>query len=71
MFVVNKTESEEGINIDAISGATITTNAMTKGVNAAKITAIYLLTEYSDSGDTEVTENENESVATEGGEVSE
>lgn len=71
LFVVNKTESEEGINIDAISGATITTNAMTKGVNAAKITAIYLLTEYSDSGDTEVTENENESVATEGGEVSE
>lgn len=71
LFVVNKTESEEGINIDAISGATITTNAMTKGVNAAKITAIYLLTEYSDSGDTEVTESENESVATEGGEVSE
>lgn len=38
-FVVNKSADSEGINIDAISGATITSNAMTKGVNAAK--AVY------------------------------
>lgn len=32
-----------GENIDAISGATITTNAMTKGVNTAKIVVKYIL----------------------------
>jgi len=34
-FIVNKEEKEEGNNIDAITGATITTKAMTNGVNAA------------------------------------
>lgn len=43
IYIVNKSDSEEGINIDALSGATITTNAVTKAVNAAKITDLYLL----------------------------
>lgn len=43
LYVVNKSPDSEGVNIDAISGATISSNAMTKGVNAAKITADYLL----------------------------
>lgn len=43
LYVVNKSSDSEGINIDAVSGATISSTAMTKGVNAAKITADYLL----------------------------
>lgn len=52
-FVVNKNESEEGINIDAISGATITTKAMTKGVNAALVTGKYIMTLNSEGGTNE------------------
>lgn len=43
LYIVNKSDSEDGINIDALSGATITSDAVTKGVNTAKITATYLL----------------------------
>ena len=43
LYVVNKSDSADGINIDALSGATITTKAVTKAVNAAKITDIYLM----------------------------
>ena len=39
LFVVNKSDGEDGMNIDALSGATITSKAMTKGVNAAKLAA--------------------------------
>lgn len=45
LFVVNKDEAAKGNNIDAISGATITTKAMTKGVNAAKIAALVIIGE--------------------------
>lgn len=43
-FVVNK-DNKDGLpnEIDAISGATITTRAMTKGVNAAFITAMEIM----------------------------
>lgn len=41
-FVVNK-DGGEGIRIDAISGATITTRAVTKGVNAACQLALELM----------------------------
>ena len=34
-FVVTKTGAKEENEIDALSGATITTNAVTNGVNAA------------------------------------
>ncbi len=75
LYVVNKDNSADGINIDSISGATITTNAMTKGVNAAKITAGYLLTikeEVASEGETTVSdENGNvtdETTVQEGGE---
>ncbi len=36
-FVVNKTADAEGNGVDAISGATITSNAMTNGVNGALV----------------------------------
>ncbi len=43
-FVVNKDNKDNLPNeIDAISGATITTRAMTKGVNAAYITAMEIM----------------------------
>lgn len=42
MFIVNKLSDVEGTNIDAISGATITSNAVTKGVNTAVIVATAL-----------------------------
>lgn len=62
MFAVNRPDSEDVINIDSISGATITSNAVTKGVNAGKLTVSYLI------------ENENSSKETssvEGGETDE
>lgn len=64
MFVVNKAQGQDGINVDSISGATITTNAMTKGVNAAKLTAAYLLSAESDkeNADVEADKSENESI---------
>lgn len=37
LFVVNKADNQAGTNIDALSGATITSKAVTKGVNAAVI----------------------------------
>ncbi len=40
-------------NIDAISGATITTNAITKGVNAASIVADYLIEDVSENNNIE------------------
>ena len=43
LYIVNKSDSEEGVKIDALSGATITTKAVTKAVNAARITDLYLL----------------------------
>lgn len=39
LFIVNKDNNSEGTNIDALSGATITSKAVTKGVNAAVIAA--------------------------------
>ena len=43
-FVVNKDNSAGAANeIDAISGATVTTRAVTKGVNAAYITVTQIL----------------------------
>lgn len=38
-FIVNKEDGVDGMRIDALSGATITSKAMTKGVNTAVITA--------------------------------
>lgn len=43
LFVVNKAENQAGTNIDALSGATITSKAVTKGVNAAVIVATAIL----------------------------
>lgn len=43
LFVVNKEDNAEGTNIDALSGATITTKAVTKGVNAAVIVVMTIL----------------------------
>lgn len=48
LFVVNKEDNTEGTNIDAISGATITTNAVTKGVNTAILVAESILSEVKD-----------------------
>lgn len=45
LFVVNKADNVEGNNIDALSGATITSKAMTKGVNAAKIVGTLIINE--------------------------
>ena len=39
LYIVNKYDKAEGTNIDAISGATITSKAVTKGVNAAILVA--------------------------------
>lgn len=39
LYIVNKDDKAEGTNIDAISGATITSKAVTKGVNAAILVA--------------------------------
>lgn len=65
LYIVNKSDSEEGINIDALSGATITTNAVTKAVNAAKITDLYLLgaegTEEKNNEDESLSDTDNES----------
>ncbi len=44
-FVVNESDITKGNNIDAMSGATITTNAITKGVNCALSVANYILEE--------------------------
>ena len=55
-YVVN---GDGNSGIDAISGATITTNAMTKGVNMARVTGIY------------IRDNVEIETLTEGGEVSE
>lgn len=41
LYIVSKSDNEDGVNIDALSGATITTKAVTKAVNAAKITDLY------------------------------
>lgn len=43
LYIVGKSDNEDGINIDALSGATITSKAVTKAVNAAKITDLYLM----------------------------
>lgn len=43
LFVVNKAENQAGTNIDALSGATITSKAVTKGVNAAVIVVAAIL----------------------------
>lgn len=45
LFVVNKEDGADGINIDALTGATITSKAMTKGVNSAIIVARELIKE--------------------------
>lgn len=45
LYIVGKSDNEDGINIDALSGATITSKAVTKAVNAAKITDLYLMGE--------------------------
>ncbi|NLL93832.1 MAG: FMN-binding protein [Clostridiales bacterium] len=45
LFITNKVDSAEGTNIDALTGATITSKAMTKGVNAAIITAKVIVSE--------------------------
>ena len=42
-FTVTKKEEEGADKIDAISGATITTNAVTKGVNGAMKAAGYFM----------------------------
>lgn len=43
LFIVNKDNNSEGTNIDALSGATITSKAVTKGVNAAVIVATTIM----------------------------
>lgn len=43
LFVVNKADNQDGTNIDALTGATITSKAVTKGVNAAVIVATTIL----------------------------
>lgn len=39
LYIVNKEDGVDGIKVDALTGATITSKAMTKGVNAAIIVA--------------------------------
>ena len=54
MFIVNKKDGESGANIDAISGATITTKAVTNGVNAAIVVAESILGGLMENGTEEV-----------------
>lgn len=54
LYIVNKSDNEDGINIDALSGATITSKAVTKAVNSAKIVDIYLMgTDKTDKNNSE------------------
>ena len=81
LYIVGKSDSQEGINIDALSGATITSKAVTKAVNSAKLTDMYLMgadksdeNNEKDSNDSQSEEDDESDVkadTTEGGEADE
>lgn len=61
LYIVGKSDSQDGINIDALSGATITSKAVTKAVNSAKITDIYLMGANKSDENNEKDSNESQS----------
>ena len=80
LYIVGKSDSEEGMNIDALSGATITSKAVTKAVNSAKLVDLYLMgadktdeskNENTDENNEEQTETDVKDDAVEGGEADE